>query len=71
MTQPTPSPLTSWPLVEDVLTRWMAEKVAWGRWTGPPAEYLFFTGDGRRTPSRRSGGLGGPGIGSLESPYEE
>lgn len=59
-------------LVEDVLVRWMAEKVCVGD-VGRvlPAEYLFFTGDGREnifTTEWRGGEIWDW---SLDSPYEE
>ncbi|MFR8917934.1 MAG: hypothetical protein ACLVGP_10510 [Oscillospiraceae bacterium] len=59
-------------LVEDVLTRWMAEKVCVGD-VGRvlPAEYLFFTGDGRENTFTTEWRGGRTWDWSLESPYEE
>lgn len=59
-------------LVEDVLTRWMAEKVCVGD-VGRvlPAEYLFFTGDGRENTFTTEWRGGQTWDWSLESPYEE
>lgn len=59
-------------LVEDVLTRWMAEKICVGD-VGRvlPAEYLFFTGDGRENTFTTEWRGGQTWDWSLESPYEE
>lgn len=57
-------------LVEDVLTRWMAEKVCVGD-VGRvlPAEYLFFTGDGRENTFTTEWRGGQTWDWSLGSPY--
>lgn len=59
-------------LVEDVLTRWMAEKICVGD-VGRvlPAEYLYFTGDGRVNTFRDQYQGGNTWDWSLDSPYEE
>ena len=59
-------------LVEDVLVRWMAEKVCVGD-VGRvlPAEYLYFTGDGRVNTFRDQYQGGNTWDWSLDSPYEE
>lgn len=59
-------------LVEDVLVRWMAEKVCVGD-VGRvlPAEYLYFTGDGRVNSFRDQYQGGNTWDWSLDSPYEE
>lgn len=59
-------------LVEDVLVRWMAEKVCVGD-VGRvlPAEYLYFTGDGRVNTFRDQYKGGNTWDWSLDSPYED
>ena len=59
-------------LVEDVLVRWMAEKVCVGD-VGRvlPPEYLYFTGDGRANTFRDQYQGGNTWDWSLDSPYEE
>ena len=59
-------------LVEDVLVRWMAEKVCVGD-VGRvlPAEYLYFTGDGRVNTFRDQYQGGNTWDWSLDSPYED
>lgn len=59
-------------LVEDVLVRWMAEKVCMGD-VGRvlPAEYLYFTGDGRVNTFRDQYQGGNTWDWSMRSPYEE
>ena len=59
-------------LVEDVLVRWMAERYCVGD-VGRvlPAEYLYFTGDGRVNTFRDQYQGGNTWDWSLESPYEE
>ena len=59
-------------LVDDVLVRWMAEKVCVGD-VGRvlPAEYLYFTGDGRVNTFRDQYQGGNTWDWSLGSPYEE
>ena len=58
-------------LVEDVMVRWMAEKVCVGD-VGRvlPAEYLFFTGDGQKNIFTTEWRSGDAWNWSLESPYE-
>ena len=59
-------------LVEDVLVRWMAEKVCVGD-VGRvlPAEYLYFTGDGRVNTFRDQYQGGNTWDWNLDSPYEK
>lgn len=59
-------------LVDDVLVRWMAEKVCVGD-VGRvlPAEYLYFTGDGRVNSFRDQYQGGNTWDWSLDSPYED
>lgn len=59
-------------LVQDVMIRWMAEKVCVGD-VGRvlPAEYLYFTGDGRVNTFRDQYQGGNTWDWSLDSPYEE
>lgn len=59
-------------LVDDVLARWMAEKVCVGD-VGRvlPAEYLFFTGDGKTNTFRDAFEGGNTWEWTLDSPYEE
>lgn len=59
-------------IVEDVLVRWMAEKVCVGD-VGRvlPAEYLYFTGDGEHNYFRDQYDSGNTWRWTLDSPYEE
>lgn len=59
-------------VVDDVLARWMAEKVCVGN-VGRvlPAEYLFFTGDGKTNTFRDQYQGGNIWDWTLDSPYEE
>lgn len=59
-------------VVDDVLARWMAEKVCVGN-VGRvlPAEYLFFTGDGKTNTFRDRYQGGNIWDWTLDSPYEE
>lgn len=59
-------------IVEDVLVRWMAEKVCVGD-VGRvlPAEYLYFTGDGEHNYFRDQYDGGNTWRWTLDSPYEE
>lgn len=59
-------------VVDDVLTRWMAEKVCVGN-VGRvlPAEYMFFTGDGKTNTFRDQYQGGNIWDWTLDSPYEE
>lgn len=58
-------------LVDDVLARWMAEKACVGD-VGRvlPAEYLFFTGDGKTNTFRDAFEGGNAWKWTLDSPYE-